>query len=133
MGHILNPMAQSNVKEQKTVQWLSQAISEIRKEMAEVQQISSESSREFGHRRSLLNGELLKTRADIQSLKLEMESLRSRQETVEAHMADLQSESAQAMVELRKNVNAYRNQVREQKKNKPVYDHTTETPGEVAQ
>lgn len=94
------PMTQNRGKERLTVQWLSQSIDELRKEVAEVQQISSESSLR-SVRRSDAAEELREMKGDLLKLKLEIESLRSRQETAEEQMLTIQTEAQQSVADLR--------------------------------
>lgn len=88
------------------MKWLSQAIVELRKEVADVQQSSSET-----HTPVVYDG-LKDLQNDMQQLKLEVESVRSRQQTVELQMADLEAEVEESMADLRKSVIAHGNPVR---------------------
>lgn len=97
------PLTRNGEKERQTVQWLSESIKELRKEVAEVQHISSESSRE-SVQRSLAHEELHEMRTELHTLKLEVESLRSRQEKAELQMVDMQAEAQQSVEDLRKSM-----------------------------
>uniref|UniRef100_A0A182WWQ9 Uncharacterized protein n=1 Tax=Anopheles quadriannulatus TaxID=34691 RepID=A0A182WWQ9_ANOQN len=91
-------------KERLTVQWLSQSIAEIRSELAEVQGSFGGGSKDAQFRNQLLE-DLSTLRADFGTAKLELESLRSRQEKTEVLVRELQEEAVQSADDIRRSLN----------------------------
>ena len=99
-----DPIAQNDSgKERVAVKWVAQSIGELRRQMAEVQQLSSDSSRE-SVQRSLGHEELQEAKAELQSLRLEVQSLRSRQEALEGQLVEVQTEAQQSLQDLRRSM-----------------------------
>ncbi|XP_041770755.1 protein scabrous [Anopheles merus] len=91
-------------KERLTVQWLSQSIAEIRSELAELQGSFGGGSKDAQFRNQLLE-DLSTLRADFGTAKLELESLRSRQEKTEVLVRELQEEAVQSADDIRRSLN----------------------------
>ncbi|XP_055620393.1 protein scabrous [Toxorhynchites rutilus septentrionalis] len=94
-------------KERLTVQWLSQSISEIRSELAELQESSSNVSKD-AQLRNQLTEDINTLRADISTMKLELESLKSRQEKTEVLVRELREEAVQSAEDIRRSLNRQR-------------------------
>ncbi|XP_062543689.1 protein scabrous [Armigeres subalbatus] len=91
-------------KERLTVQWLSQSIAEIRSELAELQESSSNVSKDAQLRNQLME-DINTLRADYSSMRLELESLRSRQEKTEVLVRELREEAVQSAEDIRRSLN----------------------------
>uniref|UniRef100_A0A182JEB5 Uncharacterized protein n=1 Tax=Anopheles atroparvus TaxID=41427 RepID=A0A182JEB5_ANOAO len=91
-------------KERLTVQWLSQSISEIRSELAELQGSFGGGSKDAQFRNQLLE-DLSTLRNEFGTAKLELESLRSRQEKTEVLVRELQEEAVQSADDIRRSLN----------------------------
>ncbi|XP_050073970.1 protein scabrous [Anopheles maculipalpis] len=96
--------ASSPSKERLTVQWLSQSISEIRSELAELQTSFGGGSKDAQFRNQLLE-DLSTLRTEFGTAKLELESLRSRQEKTEVLVRELQEEAVQSADDIRRSLN----------------------------
>uniref|UniRef100_A0A182Y287 Uncharacterized protein n=1 Tax=Anopheles stephensi TaxID=30069 RepID=A0A182Y287_ANOST len=96
--------ASSPSKERLTVQWLSQSISEIRSELAELQSSFGGGSKDAQFRNQLLE-DLSTLRSEFGTAKLELESLRSRQEKTEVLVRELQEEAVQSADDIRRSLN----------------------------
>lgn len=97
-------------KERLTVQWLSQSIAEIRSELAELQESSSNVSKDAQLRNQLME-DINTLRADFSTMKLELESLRSRQEKTEVLVRELREEAVQSAEDIRRSLNRQREKV----------------------
>lgn len=84
----------SNNKERLTIDWISQAITEIRGELAELQEASSNTSRHLQQRNQYIEN-IAELREDFDKLKLELGALHMRQETIDYAVKELQSEAIQ--------------------------------------
>nr|XP_029721948.1 protein scabrous-like [Aedes albopictus] len=91
-------------KERLTVQWLSQSIAEIRSELAELQESSSNVSKDAQLRNQLME-DINTLRADYSTMRLELESLRSRQEKTEVLVRELREEAVQSAEDIRRSLN----------------------------
>uniref|UniRef100_A0A182SU05 Uncharacterized protein n=1 Tax=Anopheles maculatus TaxID=74869 RepID=A0A182SU05_9DIPT len=96
--------AGSPSKERLTVQWLSQSIAEIRSELAELQSSFGGGSKDAQFRNQLLE-DLSTLRNEFGTAKLELESLRSRQEKTEVLVRELQEEAVQSADDIRRSLN----------------------------
>lgn len=74
--------------ERLTIKWLQQSVSELRKQLVDLQQIASNAMRDVMIRTQSLE-DLATLRSDFQQLKLEMTALRERQQTDEGHIHEL--------------------------------------------
>lgn len=97
-------------KERLTVQWLSQSIAEIRSELAELQESSSNVSKDAQLRNQLME-DINTLRADFSTMKLELESLRSRQEKTEVLVRELREEAVQSAEDIRRSLSRQREKV----------------------
>ncbi|XP_058456228.1 protein scabrous [Malaya genurostris] len=97
-------------KERLTVQWLSQSISEIRSELAELQESSSNASKDAQLKNQLME-DINTLRADFATLKLELESLKSRQEKTEVLVNELREEAVQGAEDIRRSLTRQREMV----------------------
>lgn len=91
----------SSNKERLTVEWLSESITELRTELSELQEASSNASRN-SNRPSIFQEDLIELRNDFGKLKLEIEAIKLRQETTEQLVKELRSEAVQRDEDLRK-------------------------------
>ncbi|XP_055529961.1 protein scabrous [Wyeomyia smithii] len=94
-------------KERLTVQWLSQSIAEIRSELAELQESSSNVSKDAQLKNQLME-DINTLRADYSTMRLELESLRSRQEKTEVLVRELREEAVQSAEDIRRSLNRQR-------------------------
>lgn len=99
-------------KERLTVQWLSQSIAEIRSELAELQESSSNVSKDAQLRNQLME-DINTLRADCSTMRLELESLRSRQEKTEVLVRELREEAVQSAEDIRRSLNRQHEKVGE--------------------
>lgn len=86
--------ASSNSKERLTIDWFTQAIAEIRGELAELQEASSNTSRHLQQRNQCAE-DIVELRDDFTKLKLEFGAMRMRQETIDQAINELQAETIQ--------------------------------------
>lgn len=100
----------SGSNEHLTAQWLTRTIAELRSELAELQQTSSASSKEFQQRSQMIE-DISGLREDVKTLRLEVEALRSRQEKADKLIHELRNEAIQNSQDLRRSFK-YKNQVR---------------------
>ncbi|XP_055606167.1 protein scabrous [Uranotaenia lowii] len=94
-------------KDRLTVQWLSQSISEIRSELSELQESSSNVSKD-AQLRNQLSEDINTLRVDFATMKLELEALRSRQEKTEVLVRELREEAVQSAEDIRRSLNRQR-------------------------
>ncbi|XP_058828037.1 uncharacterized protein LOC131687953 [Topomyia yanbarensis] len=94
-------------KERLTVQWLSQSIAEIRSELAELQESSSNVSKDAQLKNQLME-DISTLRAEFSTLKLELESLKSRQEKMEVLVHELREEAVQSAEDIRRSLTRQR-------------------------
>ena len=93
-------------KERLTVQWLSQSISELRSELAELQESSSNASKNVQQRNQIFE-DISTIRSDISHMRLELDSVKSRQEKIEVLVRELREEAVQSAEDLRKSLNKH--------------------------
>lgn len=93
----------SSNKERLTVQWLSQSITELRSEVAELQDSSSSLSRSI-QQKSLSREDIQDLRDENKRFKLELDALRSRQDQSEVLLKELREEAIQSAADLRKSL-----------------------------
>ncbi len=93
--------ASTSNKERLTVEWLSESITELRTELSELQEASSNASRNI-NRPSAIQEDVVELRNDFTKLKLEIDALKLRQENTERLVNELQSEAVQRDEDLRK-------------------------------
>uniref|UniRef100_A0A1B0D5H4 Uncharacterized protein n=1 Tax=Phlebotomus papatasi TaxID=29031 RepID=A0A1B0D5H4_PHLPP len=98
----------SGSNEHLTAQWLTRTIAELRSELAELQQTSSASSKEFQQRSQMIE-DISGLREDVKTLRLEVEALRSRQEKADKLIHELRNEAIQNSQDLRRSLK-YKNQ-----------------------
>ncbi|XP_053662908.1 protein scabrous [Anopheles marshallii] len=111
-------------KERLTVQWLSQSISEIRSELAELQSSFGGGSKDAQFRNQLLE-DLSTLRGEFSTAKLELESLRSRQEKTEVLVRELQEEAVQSADDIRRSLNMrLEKDATSAKRDKSILPHT---------
>lgn len=83
-----------NSKERLTIDWFTQSIAEIRGELAELQEASSNTSRHLQQRNQCAE-DVAELRDDFAKLKLEFGSMRMRQETIDEAIKELQADTIQ--------------------------------------
>ncbi|CAD7078078.1 unnamed protein product [Hermetia illucens] len=88
-------------RERLTVEWLTQSIAEMRKELTELQEIASNASKDL-NRRSQTFEDLATIRNDFKTVKLELEALKHRQEKSEVFVRELREEALQTEDDIRK-------------------------------
>ena len=93
----------STNKERLTMQWLSQSITEIRSEIAELQESSSNLSKNF-QKKNLISEDIQSLRADLQNLRLELTAIKSRQGNTEVVVQELREEVIQSTEDLRRSL-----------------------------
>uniref|UniRef100_A0A1B0CV60 Fibrinogen C-terminal domain-containing protein n=2 Tax=Lutzomyia longipalpis TaxID=7200 RepID=A0A1B0CV60_LUTLO len=98
----------SGSNEHLTAQWLTRTIAELRSELAELQQTSSASSKEFQQRSQMIE-DIGGLREDVKALRLEIEALRSRQEKADKLIHELRNEAIQNSQDFRRSLK-YKNQ-----------------------
>lgn len=89
-----NTHGSSSSKERLAIDWFTQAIAEIRGELAELQEASSNTSRHLQQRNQYAE-DITELRDDFAKVKLEFGAIRMRQETIDQAIKDLQSETIQ--------------------------------------
>lgn len=92
----------SSTKEHLTVDWLSQSITELRSEVSELQEASSNTSRHLQQRNIVLE-DIAELRTDYAKLQLELIGLRERQDETDKIVHELRNEAIQSADDLRKN------------------------------
>lgn len=88
-------------KEHLTVDWLSQSIAELRTELSELQEASSNTSRHLQQRNIVLE-DIAELRSDYAKMKLELIALRERQDDTDKIVHQLRNEAIQSADDLRK-------------------------------
>ncbi|KAH8402372.1 hypothetical protein KR009_011597, partial [Drosophila setifemur] len=86
--------SQTGNKERLTVEWLQQTISEIRKQLVDVQRTAGTLSKDVQQRSSTFE-DLATIRSDYQQLKLELAGQRERQQQTEVFVQELREEMLQ--------------------------------------
>lgn len=85
----------STTKDALTAEWFSKSIKELRSELAELQEVTSNTSRNM-QQRNLVQEDVAELKNEFTKMKLELEALRMRQETTERIVKDLRSDALQA-------------------------------------
>lgn len=88
-------------KEHLTINWFTQAVAEIRGELAELQEASSNTSRHLQQRNQCAE-DISELRDDFGKLKLEFGAMRMRQETIDQAIKELQAETIQREEDFRR-------------------------------
>lgn len=86
--------SQSGNKERLTVEWLQQTISEIRKQLVDLQRTAGSVAKDVQQRSSTFE-DLATIRSDYQQLKLELAAQRERQQQTEVYVQELREEMLQ--------------------------------------
>ncbi|KAH8277640.1 hypothetical protein KR018_002530, partial [Drosophila ironensis] len=86
--------AQSGNKERLTVEWLQQTISEIRKQLVDLQRSAGTLAKDVQQRSSTYE-DLATVRSDYQQLKLDLAAQRERQQQTEVYVQELREEMLQ--------------------------------------
>ncbi|XP_016957627.1 protein scabrous [Drosophila biarmipes] len=86
--------SQSGNKERLTVEWLQQSISEIRKQLVDLQRTAGNVARDVQQRSSSFE-DLATIRSDYQQLQLELAAQRERQQQTEVYVQELREEVLQ--------------------------------------
>ncbi|XP_017054300.1 protein scabrous [Drosophila ficusphila] len=86
--------SQSGNKERLTVEWLQQTISEIRKQLVDLQRTAGNVAKDVQQRSSTFE-DLATIRSDYQQLKLELAAQRERQQQTEVYVQELREELLQ--------------------------------------
>lgn len=90
-----------NKKERLTIDWFTQAIAEIRGELAEIQEVSSNTSLRL-QQRNQCSEDIIELRDDFSKLKLEYSTIRLRQETLDQAVRELQADAIQREEDVRR-------------------------------
>lgn len=88
-------------KEHLTVQWLSESITELRNEITELQESSSNMTKTI-QLRSPLSEDINEIKDEIARIQLSLKALRSRQEKSERDIKELQDEAIQHVEDVRR-------------------------------
>lgn len=81
-------------KERLTIDWFTKAVAEIRAELAELQEASSNTSRQLQQRNQCAEA-IIELQKDFDQLKLEANAMRLRQDSMDQAIKELQSEAIQ--------------------------------------
>ncbi|XP_013109646.2 protein scabrous [Stomoxys calcitrans] len=84
----------SGNKERLTIEWLQQSVSELRKQLVELQQIASNAMRDVATRTQSWE-DLTTIRSDFQQLKLELAALKEHQQQTDVYVQELREETQQ--------------------------------------
>lgn len=95
----------SSSKERLTIEWFSQTVSELRAELAELQEASSNASRNM-QQRSIVLEEVSELKGEFHRQNLELKALKLRQETTERIVKELRSEAVQSSEDFRRSIRA---------------------------
>lgn len=82
-------------KKEKLTQWLSSSIAELRSEISELQASASNLTRTC-HQRNLFTEEIREIRDDMNTFKLELKAIKSRQDKTESMLHELREELVQS-------------------------------------
>lgn len=93
----------STNKDRLTMQWLSQSITEIRSEIAEIQESTSNLSKNF-QQKNLISEDITSLRSDLQNLRLELTAIKSRQDSTDVYVRELREEAIQSSEDLRRSL-----------------------------
>lgn len=98
----------SGNKERLTVEWVQQSISEIRKQLVELQRTAGNVAKDVRHSGGAYE-DLATIRSDYQQLKLEVAAQRERQQQTEVLVQELREEMLQQEQEYKHQLNANAN------------------------
>ncbi|XP_017873085.1 PREDICTED: protein scabrous-like [Drosophila arizonae] len=104
----------SGNKERLTVEWLQQSISEIRKQLVELQRTAGSVAKDVRHGGAAYE-DLATIRSDYQQLKLELAAQRERQEQTEVIVQELREELLQQEQEYKHDLNRQQQQQQQQR------------------
>lgn len=90
---LLHKEAVSSSKERLTIDWFSQTVTELRSELAELQQASSNASRSMQQHNSVVREEVAEMKNEFRRVNLELSALKVRQETTERIVKDLRADA----------------------------------------
>lgn len=90
---LLHKEAASSSKERLTIDWFSQTVTELRSELAELQQASSNASRSMQQHNSVVREEVAEMKNEFRRVNLELSALKVRQETTERIVKDLRADA----------------------------------------
>lgn len=88
-------------KERLTIEWLSQSIAELRAELSELQEASSNTSRSLQQRNTVLE-DITELRTEFEKLKLDLTAMKQRQEETNKIVRELRNEAIQSADDVRK-------------------------------
>lgn len=91
----------SATKERLTIEWLSQSIAELRSELSELQEASSNTSRSLQQRNTVLE-DITELRTEFDKLKLDLTAMKQRQEETNKIIRELRNEAIQSADDIRK-------------------------------
>lgn len=91
----------SSSKDRLTVEWFSQTVSELRSELAEVQEATSNTSRIL-QQRTIVQEQIGELQDDFHKMRLSLEALKMRQENTERIVKELRAEAMQSVEDLRR-------------------------------
>lgn len=94
-------------KKRTTIQWLSTSITELRNELAELEESSINISKTL-QQKNQITEDINELRNDFQTIRLEVEALRSRQERSEILIKDLRDEATQNSEDVRRSMKLYK-------------------------
>lgn len=104
LRHEIKTLRDSHIggnKEKLTVEWISQSIAEIRKELSELQGVASKASKDVSQRTQNFE-DLATIKSDFHQFKLELESLKERQQTTEVFVKELREDAIQREEDMRR-------------------------------
>uniref|UniRef100_A0A1A9UI62 Uncharacterized protein n=1 Tax=Glossina austeni TaxID=7395 RepID=A0A1A9UI62_GLOAU len=87
--------------ERLTIEWLQQSVGELRKQLVELQQIASNAMRDVTTRTQSWE-DLATIRSDFQQLKLELATVKERQQQTEVYIQELREETQQQEEDFRR-------------------------------
>ena len=91
----------TSTKERLTVEWLSQAITELRSELSELQEVTNNTTRSLQQRNQFVE-DIAELRTDFQKFKLDLQALKLRQEATDKIVQELRSEAIQINEDFRR-------------------------------
>ncbi|XP_055858863.1 protein scabrous [Episyrphus balteatus] len=104
LRHEIKTLRDSHIggnKEKLTVEWISQSIAEIRKELSELQGVASKASKDVSQRTQNFE-DLATIKSDFHQFKLELEALKERQQTTEVFVKELREDAIQREEDMRR-------------------------------
>ncbi|XP_055918937.1 protein scabrous [Eupeodes corollae] len=104
LRHEIKTLRDSHIggnKEKLTVEWISQSIAEIRKELSELQNLASKASKDVSQRTQNFE-DLATIKSDFHQFKLELVALKERQQTTEVFVKELREDAIQREEDMRR-------------------------------